>query len=56
MQHGIFQDAGIWILNEHEQGGKAQAHLLAEAGFDVWLGNSRGTRFSKGHAQIDLNE
>ena len=23
VQHGIFQDAGIWILNEHEQGEKA---------------------------------
>lgn len=31
------------------------AYLLADNGYDVWLANSRGTEFSKGHKTLDSN-
>lgn len=31
----------------------APALVLARAGYDVWLGNNRGTRFSQRHTNLD---
>ena len=43
---------------ETENGNTPLAIQALEAGFDVWLGNSRGTRFSNEHAfyEIDSDE
>ncbi|XP_022148781.1 triacylglycerol lipase 1-like isoform X2 [Momordica charantia] len=40
-----------WFLNSAEQ---SLGFILAENGFDVWIGNVRGTRWSHGH--ISLSE
>jgi lysosomal acid lipase/cholesteryl ester hydrolase len=34
---------------------KAPAFLLAKNGFDVWLSNSRGNKFSKKHLSLNPN-
>lgn len=39
LQHGVMGLADQWIYNYVD---KAPAFVLAKAGYDVWLGNSRG--------------
>lgn len=50
LQHGILDSADAWIMNVAE---KAPAFIFARAGYDVWLGNQRGTTYSLGHLKYD---
>lgn len=44
--HGVLLGGDVWVLNPPEQ---SIAFLLADEGYDVWIGNTRTTRFSYGH-------
>jgi pimeloyl-ACP methyl ester carboxylesterase len=50
MQHGLLDSANCWIMNYDDV---APAFVAARAGYDVWLGNSRGNTFSCANVKYD---
>ncbi|KAL6533475.1 hypothetical protein OROMI_027587 [Orobanche minor] len=50
LQHGLLVDGMTWLKNSPEQ---SLAMMLADHGFDVWISNLRGTRFSRRHDSLD---
>ncbi|KAI6697551.1 hypothetical protein NL676_017670 [Syzygium grande] len=53
LQHGVFVDGITWLLLPAD---KSPAFLLADNNFDVWIANTRGTKYSRGHTSLCPND
>lgn len=52
--HGFLMSSEIWVCNLEEY--QNLPLLLVNLGYDVWLGNARGNKYSQNHLKLKAND
>jgi pimeloyl-ACP methyl ester carboxylesterase len=53
MQHGLLDCSATWVINFPNE---SLAFLMADAGYDVWLGNMRGNTYGMAHVKYTTKQ
>jgi lysosomal acid lipase/cholesteryl ester hydrolase len=50
LQHGFLMSSEVWVSNTKEYNNLP--YVLVKQGYDVWLGNARGNKYSQYHVHL----
>ncbi len=53
MWHGVSDSSDTFFMNSAD---KTPGFIMANAGYDVWLPNSRGNKYSKQHTSLNASD